>query len=43
MDEKLQKLGVYEEFKETEKKKVGVLARLGFDIPAYLRRKKDKE
>jgi cell division protein FtsZ len=43
IDEKLQKLGVYEEFKDNEKKKVGVLARLGFDIPAYLRRKKDKE
>jgi cell division protein FtsZ len=43
IDEKLKKLGVYEELKETEKKKVGVLARLGFDIPAYLRKKKDKE
>lgn len=43
MDEKLQKLGVYEEFKETEKKKVGVLARLGFEMPAYLRRKKDRD
>ena len=43
IDEKLQKLGVYEEFKETEKKKVGVLARLGFDIPAYLRKKKNRE
>ncbi len=43
MDEKLQKLGVYDEFKETEKKKVGVLARLGFEIPAYLRRKRENK
>jgi cell division protein FtsZ len=50
MNDKLEKLGVYDELKESdnnskkpEKQKQSVLSRLGFEIPAYLRRKKDKE
>ena len=49
MNEKLEKLGVYDELKESEtnkkieKQKQSVLSRLGFEIPAYLRRKKDKD
>jgi cell division protein FtsZ len=47
MDEKLEKLGVYDELKESDNnkkpQKQSVLSRLGFEIPAYLRRRKDRE
>ena len=49
MDEKLEKLGVYDELREyentikPEKQKQSVLSRFGFEIPAYLRRKRDKD
>jgi cell division protein FtsZ len=49
VNEKLEKLGVYDELRESEankkseKPKQSVLSKLGFEIPAYLRRKKNRE
>jgi cell division protein FtsZ len=47
VNDRLEKLGVYDELKEVEAnkkpQKQGVLSRLGFELPAYLRRKKDRD